>query len=65
MSDDSHGSMAIARAGAYAPRRDLQRIAGRRSDEITGVLGFSYGEAVIHRDDLVLLDHRAMNEGAR
>lgn len=63
--DDSHGSMAIARGLVQYAARDLQRIAGRRSDEITGVLGFSYGEAVIHRDDLVLLDHRAMNEGAR
>ena len=34
---------------------DLARIRGRRSNEIEGILGYRYGESVIHRDDLVLL----------
>lgn len=35
---------------------EVQRIAGRHSREIESLLGFRYGEAVVHRDDLVLLD---------
>lgn len=38
---------------------DLQRIAGRHSQEIENVLGFHNGRAVIRRDDLVLLDRAA------
>ncbi|MEW6420961.1 MAG: glutamate 5-kinase [Deinococcota bacterium] len=34
---------------------DLQRIAGRHSREIEGVLGFTYGPEAVHRDDLVRL----------
>ncbi len=34
---------------------DLTRIRGRRSDEIEGVLGYHFGDAFIHRDDLALL----------
>jgi len=34
---------------------DLQRILGHRSDEIEAILGFAYGDEVIHRDNLVLL----------
>lgn len=32
---------------------ELERIRGRRSEEIAGVLGYSYADEVIHRDDLV------------
>jgi len=35
---------------------DLQRIAGRHSQEIEDVLGFHNGRAVVRRDDLVLMD---------
>ncbi|WP_058836018.1 glutamate 5-kinase [Luteimonas abyssi] len=35
---------------------DVQRIAGRHSQEIEDVLGFHNGRAVVRRDDLVLLD---------
>jgi len=38
---------------------DLQRIAGRHSQEIEDVLGFHNGSTVIRRDDLVLLDQAA------
>jgi glutamate 5-kinase len=34
---------------------ELERIKGLKSNEIEKVLGYSYGETVIHRDDLVLL----------
>jgi glutamate 5-kinase len=34
---------------------DLTRICGRRSDEIENILGFAYGDEVIHRSNMVLL----------
>jgi glutamate 5-kinase len=34
---------------------DIRRIARRHSRDIEAVLGYNYGENVIHRDDLVLL----------
>jgi glutamate 5-kinase len=34
---------------------ELERIRGVRSDRIAEVLGYSYGEEVVHRDNLVLL----------
>ena len=33
---------------------DLLNIRGHKSDKITDILGYTYGEAVVHRDDLVL-----------
>lgn len=39
---------------AYASA-DAQRIAGRKSEEIEMLLGWQAGDALIHRDDLVLL----------
>jgi glutamate 5-kinase len=47
---------ALARGLAQYSAEEVRRIAGRRSGEIEDVLGFRYGEAVIHRDDLVLLE---------
>jgi len=51
--------------GANAPRRiargisqysaaDTRRIAGRRSQDIETLLGYNYGDSVVHRDDLSL-----------
>jgi glutamate 5-kinase len=34
---------------------DLQKIMGRRSEDIEALLGYNYGDEVIHRNDLVLL----------
>ena len=45
----------LARGQAQYSARDGARIAGRHSREIEAVLGFHYDEAMIHRDDLVLL----------
>lgn len=45
----------LARGLVQYNSADLQRIAGRHSRQIEGILGFRYGEAVIHRDDLVVL----------
>ena len=35
---------------------EIRRLRGLRSEQITETLGYSNGDAVIHRDDLVLLD---------
>ena len=34
---------------------DLSRICGLKSSEIVDVLGYSYGDAVLHRNNLALL----------
>ena len=36
-------------------RDDVRRIARRHSRDIESILGYSYGENVIHRDDLVVI----------
>jgi glutamate 5-kinase len=48
----------LARGQAQYNVGESVRIAGRHSREIEAVLGFRYDEAMIHRDDLVLL-HQA------
>ena len=47
----------LARGQAQYNAADGARIAGRHSREIEAILGFRYGEALVHRDDLVLLQH--------
>lgn len=34
---------------------DLKRIMGRHTDEVEGILGYTFGEEVIHHNDMVLL----------
>lgn len=46
---------ALARGLAQYSAPDGARIAGRHSRDIEAMLGFRYDEAMIHRDDLVLL----------
>jgi len=50
------GEAAFARGLAQYGSNEIRRIARRHSNEIEGILGFRYGESVVHRDDLVLLD---------
>ncbi len=45
----------LARGQAQYNAGESMRIAGRHSRDIEAVLGFRYDEAMIHRDDLVLL----------
>ncbi len=45
----------IARGISNYSNRDVMQIMHRRSDEIESVLGFTYGDEVVHRNDLVLL----------
>jgi len=48
----------LARGLAQYGADEIRRIARRHSNDIEAVLGFRYGESVIHRDDLVLLETR-------
>ncbi|MEF9979556.1 MAG: glutamate 5-kinase [Thermomonas sp.] len=47
----------LARGQAQYNAGESARIAGRHSRDIESILGFRYDEAMIHRDDLVLLHH--------
>lgn len=51
---DSEGRE-LARGISNYDSRDLARILRKRSDEIESLLGYHYGDEVIHRNDLVLL----------
>lgn len=44
----------IAKGAARYSVDDLKRIMGHQSDEIEGILGYSHGMVVMHRDDLVV-----------
>jgi glutamate 5-kinase len=49
------GGRELARGLVAYSNLDLDRLRGRRSDEIESLLGYDYGDEVIHRNDLVLL----------
>jgi glutamate 5-kinase len=51
-----HGQRAIAKGVVQYDSVALARIAGCRSQDIEARLGFSNGETVIHRDDLVVFE---------
>jgi len=51
---DLAGRMLARGLAAYAAA-DARKIAGHKSDEIEGLLGWSGGDELIHRDDLALL----------
>ena len=55
----AHDGKPLARGLAQYSVNDRARIAGLHSRDIERVLGFRYDEAVIHRDDLVLLQQDA------
>ena len=44
----------IARGLSSYDSADLRSLCGQRSSRISGILGYSYGDAVIHRNNLVL-----------
>jgi glutamate 5-kinase len=46
-------SNAVARGLAQYNAGEVRRLAGRHTREIEGILGFSYGDTIVHRDDLV------------
>lgn len=37
---------------------EVRRIAGKKSTEIEAILGYKYGDELVHRDDLVLLERK-------
>lgn len=45
----------LARGLADYSRAELERIMGKKSSEIEGILGYKYDDEAIHRDNLVLL----------
>ncbi len=45
----------VARGLSNYGSREVQTIQGRKSDEIESLLGYSYYDEVVHRDDLVLI----------
>ncbi|MBZ0252061.1 MAG: glutamate 5-kinase [Candidatus Methylomirabilis sp.] len=45
----------IARGLVDYSAEELRRIAGKKSGEIQAILGYKFGDEVIHRDDLVVL----------
>ncbi len=56
---DAFGNTSIARGLTQYNAGEVKRIAGRQSRDIEAILGFSYGDTVVRRDDLV-----AMMEGS-
>jgi glutamate 5-kinase len=48
--DDSR----VARGLACYPADDILRICGLKSEEIKRVLGYTFGDEVVHRDDMVV-----------
>ena len=47
---------AVACGIAAYPAEDVRKIAGRRSSQIEPTLGYTYGDYVVHRDNLVIMD---------
>ena len=50
-SDDGQG---IARGVTQYSAADIRRIARHRSQDIETILGYNYGDTIVHRDDLSL-----------
>ncbi|HET9049044.1 MAG TPA: glutamate 5-kinase [Chiayiivirga sp.] len=50
----SDGSRPIARGIVQYAARDIRRIAHHHSDQIEIILGYNYGDNIVHRDDLVV-----------
>ncbi len=52
---DEQGERGIARGVSQYSAVDVRRIARQHSRQIESILGYNYGENVIHRDDLVMV----------
>ncbi len=54
---DNGGQLRLVAKGIVKySAEDLKRLLGHLSEEIEGILGYSYGNSAIHSDDLVVLD---------
>ena len=51
----THDAKLLARGIARYRSHDLGRIAGQHSDKIESILGYGYGPAAVHRNDMVIL----------
>jgi glutamate 5-kinase len=51
----TQGGQEIARGIVNYSHQELQRILGRRSEEIATILGYAGSDTVIHRDNMVLI----------
>ncbi|MBN8213266.1 MAG: glutamate 5-kinase [Xanthomonadales bacterium] len=54
MRADGGRTQCIARGVSQYSAADIRRIARRQSHEIESILGYNYGENIVHRDDLSL-----------
>jgi glutamate 5-kinase len=52
---DPHGQQRVARGVSQYSAVDIRRISQHHTSEIESILGYNYGDNVVHRDDLVLL----------
>jgi glutamate 5-kinase len=52
----SADGITIGRGIANYPAEDVRKIMGRQSSEIDTILGYDYGDYVIHRDNMVCLE---------
>ncbi|KWV11227.1 PUA domain-containing protein [Xanthomonas translucens] len=62
---DGAGDRCLARGVSQYSAADVRRIARRHSRDIEAILGYSYGENVIHRDDLVVVRDSGLGLGTR
>ncbi|WP_017917301.1 glutamate 5-kinase, partial [Xanthomonas sp. SHU 308] len=60
---DAAGERCLARGVSQYAAVDIRRIAGRHSRDIEAILGYNYGENVIHRDDLVVVRESRVGNG--
>ena len=56
---DAAATRSIARGLTQYNAGEVRRLAGRHSRDIESILGFSYGDTIVHRDDLVALEPTA------
>ena len=52
---DARGQQQVARGVSQYSAVDIRRISQHHTREIESILGYNYGDNVVHRDDLVLL----------
>ncbi|WP_313272860.1 glutamate 5-kinase [Stenotrophomonas sp.] len=52
---DAQGQQRVARGVSQYSAVDIRRISQHHTREIESILGYNYGDNVVHRDDLVLL----------
>ncbi len=55
-SGDAPVVQSVARGLAQYNAGEVRRLAGRHTRDIENILGFSYGDTIVHRDDLVSME---------